>query len=503
MNIEYRGFPILVVDDEPDILRNFELAYGDDFEILTAQDGQAGLRVLEGRDVAVIVADQRMPAMSGVQFLERSMPIRPDAVRIILTGYVDNEALVRAVNSTRIFRYISKPWDHDELQECLRRGIEFFHLTRENARLLSQLAEANERLAAENAYLRSAALPSAEIVGDSAAIRGMFRLIEVVAGSEATVLIEGESGTGKELVARAIHEASPRRHRSFVAFNCAALSEGVVESELFGHRRGSFTGAFNDHKGLFQVAHEGTLLLDEIGEMPLPLQAKLLRVIEERHVRPVGDSRSHAIDVRILASTNRCLDAEVKAGRFREDLYYRLNVFPIQMPPLRDRRDDIPALARYLLARSSAHLKKPTGDFTPGAIALLCSYSFPGNVRELANEIERAVLFASRGAPISVDLLSERVRRVGDEKTARGEEACVAKANQGTTPATPAGALQSSREVFERAQIREAIERAGGNKTRAAEDLGMTYRGFIKKMQRLGLLPFRPKSGADEEGDGP
>ncbi len=488
MSIDYRAFLILVVDDERDILRNFELACGDEFTILTADGGAAGLRVLEQKNVAVIVADQRMPEMSGVQFLERSMSIRPDAVRIILTGYVDNEALVRAVNRTRIFRYVSKPWDHDDLRDTLRSGIEFFHLTRENARLLAELSAANERLAAENAYLRSRAAPPPEIVGESAAIREVLRLVDVVASSDARVLIEGESGTGKELVAQAIHRNSPRRHRQFYALNCAALSEGVIESELFGHCRGSSTGALADHKGLLLAAHESTLLLDEISEMPLAPQAKLLRVLQEEEIRPVGDVRSYPVDVRVIATTTRSLEAEVKAGRCREDLYYRLNVFTIRVPPLRERRDDIPLLARHLLKRAWRQLKKPTGDFTASAIALLCSYSFPGNVRELENEIERAVLFAPRGGPITPDLLSDRVRAAG------GYEASSVESAAGRVEAAAAaGALQDHRAVFERAQIREAVERNGGNKARAAAELGLTYRGLTKKMQRLGMLPPRSK----------
>ena len=265
VEIDYRSWPVVVVDDEPDILRSFRFNYGDEFDVLVAESGAAGLELLQRHDPAVIVADQRMPVMSGVEFLERAMTVRPDANRIILTGYTDVESIVQAINTGRVFRYVSKPWDSEELRLTLRRAVEMFHLRRENARLVEELRVANERLAAENAYLRGTSTDY-EIVGDSAGIRKVLEGVAKVAPSRMLVLIEGETGTGKELVARAIHAASPRRDRLFVALNCAALSEGILESELFGHRRGAFTGAVADRKGLFEVADGGTLFLDEISE---------------------------------------------------------------------------------------------------------------------------------------------------------------------------------------------------------------------------------------------
>jgi DNA-binding NtrC family response regulator len=470
VDVDYRQFPVLVVDDEPDILRSFTFNYGDDFSVLTAESGARGLELLEAYEPAVIVADQRMPAMSGTEFLERSMTLRPDAVRIILTGYTDIEAIIRAINTSRIYRYVTKPWDSEELRLALRRAIEVFHLARENARLVEELHRANERLAAENAYLRQAESSGMqELVGESPAFRAALALVAKVAPSRTTVLLEGETGTGKELFARAIHASSPRRDRLFVAVNCAALSEGILESELFGHRRGAFTGAIADRKGLFEVADGGTLFLDEISEMTLALQAKLLRVLQEGEVRPVGESRTRPVDVRVIAATNRRLDEEVKAGRFREDLYYRLRVFPIHLPPLRERREDIPALARHLVARLAAQLKKPVGPPTPEALAILARYPFAGNVRELANELERAMILAEPGEPITEDLLSDHILNVaGTNGSGRGE-------------------LQRRTDDFERAEIAAAIARAGGVKARAAEELGITYRGLVKKMRRLGM----------------
>jgi len=408
-----------------------------------------------------------MPVMSGVEFLARSMELRPDANRIVLTGYTDVEAIVQAINTSRIYRYVTKPWESEELRLTLRRAVEVFHLARENARLLEELRRANEHLAAENAYLREATPPH-EIVGESPAIREVLALVARVAGSRTTVLVEGETGTGKELVARAIHEASPRRERLFVAVNCASLSEGILESELFGHRRGAFTGAVADRKGLFEVADGGTLLLDEISETTPALQAKLLRVLQEGEIRPVGDNRPRAVDVRVIAATNRHLEDEVKAARFREDLYYRLRVFPIRVPPLRDRVEDIPPLARHLVRRIARQLKKAVGAPTVEALALLARYPFPGNVRELANELERAILLAEPGAALTEELLSERLQE---------------GAGNGGSPSV----LQHRTDAFEREQIEAALARASGVKTRAAEELGITYRGLLKKMRRLGM----------------
>ena len=467
MGLDYRAFPILVVDDEPDILRAFQLSYGDDFTILTAEAGARGLEILGAEDVSVIVSDQRMPSMDGSEFLERSMNVRPNAVRIVLTGYTDIDALVRAVNRSRIYRYLSKPWDDEEMRTALTRAIELFQLTRENARLVEELRDANDRLAAENAYLRTAKLESGRIVGESPVMREVLALIEKVAPHATTVLVQGETGTGKELVARAIHGASPRAARLFVAVNCASLSEGILESELFGHKRGSFTGAVADKPGLFEVADGGTLFLDEISETTPALQAKLLRVLQEGEIRPVGDTRDRKVDVRVIAATNRKLEDEVKAGRFRDDLYYRLRVFPIRLPALRDRLEDLPALASHLVGRLATQIRKPVGDPTPETIAALQRYGFPGNVRELANELERAILLADAGAPITEDLLSDHV-------TAGGAQ---------SSPSV----LQSRTDGFEREQIVAAIERAGGVKTRAAEELGITYRGLLKKMRRLGM----------------
>ena len=468
VSLDFKKFPILIVDDEPDILRSFRFNYEDEFEILTAESGTEGLEMLEEYRPAVIVADQRMPGMSGTEFLSHSMQVFPAAIRIVLTGYTDMDALVTAVNSSQIYRYVAKPWDTEEMRVTLRRAIEVFDLSAENARLVQELQILNTRLQEENTYLREATVAPMELVGTSPGIQRVIDYVKKVASLPTTVLIQGETGTGKELVARAVHAASDRSDKLFVAVNCAELSAGVLESELFGHRKGAFTGATADRKGLFDVADGGTLLLDEVSETTKDLQSKLLRVLQEGEIRPVGESRPHTVDVRVVAATNRDLKAESGAGHFRDDLFYRLNKFPIEIPPLRERPEDVPALTRHLLKKLAAQLKKRVGEPSEEMLATLSRYDFPGNVRELENELERAIILAEPDAVLTEDLLSENVQAAASKDV-------------------PASALQRRTDGFEREQIRDTLKRAGGVKTKAAAELGITYRGLLKKMRRLGM----------------
>jgi DNA-binding NtrC family response regulator len=475
-DIDYRSYPVLVVDDEPDILASFRLSYGGEFAIHCAASGADGLEMLRAKDIAVVVADQRMPEMAGTEFLERTMDVRPDLVRIILTGYTDIDVLVEAINASRIYRYVTKPWDHQELRITLRHAVETYYLERENARLVDELRIANERLASENEYLKerdSRDYVAGGIVGASPQMRELFGLLEKVAAAPTTVLLQGETGTGKELLARAVHEQSPRRDKLFVAVNCAALSENLLESELFGHKRGAFTGAINDKKGLFEVAHGGSLFLDEVGETTLAMQAKLLRALQEGEITPVGETRPRKVDVRVIAATNRRLDEEVKAGHFRQDLYYRLRVFPIQVPPLRDRLEDIPALVEHFIHKHAAKLGKGVRGVSRDALDLLTMYSYPGNVRELENEIERAVLLTDSGNEIVPAVLSD-VFNDSPAAEGAGERDGVSR-------------LRDRTDAMARVEIQSALERHGRNKVRAAEELGLTYRGLLKKMRRLGM----------------
>ncbi len=345
-----------------------------------------------------------------------------------------------------------------------------------NADLIQRLEIAEEQLERENRFLRTRDRArrggGTEIVGESPAITALLAQMAKVADTRASVLIEGETGTGKELVAALLHEKSRRRERLFVAQNCAALPEALLESELFGHKRGAFTGANEERKGLFELADGGTLFLDEVTEMPLALQAKLLRVLQEGELRPVGATQARHVDVRIVAATNRDVEAEVRAGRFREDLYYRLNVFPLRVPPLRERKGDVALLARHFLVRYAAELGKPVPGFAAGALELLSAHSWPGNVRELENEVQRLVIQVEPGAFVTEDLLSPRIRRV---------EGTVEKA--GVTR----GSLKQMVDQVERHLILEALREHDNNKTSAAKALGITREGLHKKLRQLGV----------------
>jgi len=344
----------------------------------------------------------------------------------------------------------------------------------DNATLVARLRIAEERARGENVYLKrkDQKIKFDNIVGESPAMKAVLGQLERVIDTRATVCIEGETGTGKELVASAVHNQSSRRDKMFVAQNCAALPENLLESELFGHKRGAFTSADSDKKGLFEIADGGTLFLDEMGEMPLALQAKLLRVLQEGTIRPVGATNEKQVDVRIICATNRDLQAEVEKGKFRQDLYYRLMVFPIKLPPLRERREDIPALAAHFLKRYSAEYRIENPGFTPDALDALAAYQWPGNIRELENEVQRIVIQAESGHWIEVTDLSPRLRKI---------EGTV------TRIAPKQGTLKEMMDQVERWLIAEALRDHGGNKTRTAATLGITREGLHKKLAKFGV----------------
>jgi Nif-specific regulatory protein len=347
----------------------------------------------------------------------------------------------------------------------------------ENARLLQRVKLAEEKLRGEVKYLkgREEKRRFSDIIGESSAMREIFRLLEKVIDTRATVSIEGETGTGKEVIASAIHYQGKRRDKLFVAQNCAALPETLLESELFGHKKGSFTGADHDKKGLFEIADAGTLFLDEISEMPLSLQAKLLRVLQEGEIRPVGAVQSKQIDVRILCASNKPLEKEVEKGTFRQDLFYRLRVFPLRLPPLRERREDIPLLVDHFLRKYTAEMSKPVAGITPEAIDQLQSYNWPGNIRELENEIQRLVIQCDPEGLITPELLAPAVRKV---------EGLLGRA---APQRKKAGTLKDQMEEVERWLLTEALREHGGNKTKTAEALGITREGLHKKLSKYGM----------------
>jgi DNA-binding NtrC family response regulator len=441
---------VLIVDDEARMAEVVSAALRRaGYECLACTSGAAALAALEERGADVVVSDWKMPEMDGVELLRQLHERRPGLPVILLTGYGSVRSAVAAMREGA-FHYLTKPFDNDELRALVARALEMRRLEREN-RWLRQ--EVTSRYAPEL------------VVAESPRSRELLDLVRRVAPSRATVLIQGESGTGKELVARLLHYWSDRVGRPFVAVNCKAFAEGVLESELFGHEKGAFTGAVAARPGCFERAAGGTLLLDEIAEVSPDFQAKLLRVLQEGEVLRVGGTQSVRVDVRVVAATNRVLRDEIAHGRFREDLFFRLNVIPLQLAPLRERREDVLPLARHFLARHAAETGRRL-EFTPETEAALVAHAWPGNVRELENVVERAVVLA-RGERIAPeDLLLE--------------------AASGGAPAAD-GSLQEALDRAAAERIRAALAAAGGQRAEAARALGVDRTTLYRLMKRLGV----------------
>jgi two-component system, NtrC family, response regulator HupR/HoxA len=455
---------ILIVDDEPRVLDALEAILAADFRVLRAEGGEQALAVLRAEpDIAVIITDYKMPGMTGVELLRQSQDIAPEALRIVLTAYTDVDSLMEAINTGRIYHFIAKPWDPKDLTVIVRRAAERYELSQENQRLKEELEVAYNTLRRESAAARERPASFDAMIGARAGLRACVELARRVIATDTTVLLLGETGTGKELFARLLHDGSPRQARPFIAQNCGALPESLLESELFGHIRGAFTGATADRRGLFEEAGGGTIFLDEVGEMSPAMQLRLLRVLQEGEIRRVGASTSRKVDVRVIAATNVDLEAEVAAGRFRKDLYYRLNVFPLRLPPLRDRAEDISVLAEHFLRVYRERARRAIPAVSAEALRCLRSYPFPGNVRELENEIERAVALADDGRPIGPEHLSDRIR----------------SALAGTGPQT----LNEAVEGLKRRMIEDAL-RECGSKTRAAERLGLSRQSLQQMLRR-------------------
>jgi len=438
---------ILIVDDEPIVQQSLgDWFRQDGYLVETASNGKEALRLAAERHHDIALVDIKMPGIDGLDLQERLVKECPDLTIIVMTAYASVESAVRALKNGA-YDFITKPFDPDELSHLVRRAAEHRSLRSENARLREQLAEV--------------AGPS-PIVGVSGAMRHVHELIDAVAGSDATVLVRGESGTGKELVARAVHARSPRRFGPLVVVNCGALPEGVLESELFGHEKGAFTGAQFRHKGKFEMADGGTIFLDEIGTVTPRVQVELLRVLEEKSVTRLGGTTPVRTDFRVIAATNLDLEAAVKEGRFREDLYWRLNVFVIDLPPLRDRPEDIPELARHFLERFTLAMNRPAMRFSPEALETLRAYHWPGNVRELQNAIERAVVLG-KPPTIAVGDLPLRLATNGDRP----------------------GPL--SLEEIEKAHIRRVLDGCDWNISQAAKLLGIDRGTLYAKIRRYGF----------------
>ncbi len=448
---------ILVVDDELGLRHTLSLILaGEGHTVRAAEDGARALAMLEAEEADLVLCDIRMPGMDGLTLLEKYQQRGGRALVIVMSAYGDDAVALDAIRRGA-HDYIAKPFRPDQVLLVVRKAIE-------RERLEARITRLEEEVAALRA-------PSG-IVGRSPALADVLALVAKAAPHPSTVLVTGESGTGKELVARALHRQSPRAAEPFVAINCGAIPEALLESELFGHARGAFTGAVADRRGLFEEAGGGTLFLDELGELTPPLQVKLLRVLQEGEVRRVGDNASRPVDVRVVAATSRDLESDVATGRFRPDLYYRVNVVHLHLPPLRERRDDIPELVHHFLSLSARRLGVRVGRVSAPAMRHLMEYAWPGNVRELENVVERALVLAE-GDSIEVEQLPVHLRAPALHPTPHRDDLDLS--------------VKRQTEALERALIRTALERTGGNRSRAAKLLELSHRALLYKIREYGL----------------
>jgi len=450
---------ILIVDDEEPIRQVLtEVLGGSGYVVRAAADGEEALRELSANDYDAVVTDVRMPRMDGLSLVRAIQQVAPESTVIVMSAYGSHDLAIEAMKAGA-YDYLGKPFRPDEVLLVLRK------------------AEERERLRAENRWLRreiQASRGQPGIIAESPAMRTALARLERVAPTKLAVLLLGESGTGKELAARAVHMLSPRASGPFVAVNCGAIPDQLIESELFGHAKGAFTGAQSAKRGLFEEADSGTLLLDEIGELPLQLQPTLLRALQEGEIRRVGDARNIKVDVRVLAATNRDLSQEVSQGKFREDLFYRLNVVAVKLPPLRERPEELPLLAERFVAQHASRLGIQSKNLSPDALSLLQEWRWPGNVRELENALERALVL-SEGDEIEPDALPDEIRG--------------ARKPSGPPPTPQEGDLSVKRaqRALEADLIRRALERTGGNRSRAAELLELSPRALLYKIREFGL----------------
>jgi two-component system, NtrC family, response regulator AtoC len=468
----------LIIDDEAGVRSSLGLILEDEgYEVATAADGDQGLRAAQTERFDVVLCDVRMPRRGGLEILEELIRAQPDATVLVMSAFGQVEQALEAVRKGA-YDFLAKPFQAQELLLVIRKAEERERLQRENRRLRRALSrDAQPALAAASPLMRE-----------------VFELIERAAEYKTTVLVTGESGVGKEVVARAVHGLSDRAAQPYVAVNCGAIPETLIESELFGHARGAFTGADSEVPGMFREADGGTLFLDEIGELPPPIQVKLLRALQEQEVRPVGAAKTFPVDVRIIAATARDLERMVGEGAFRSDLFYRLNVFRIHVPPLRERPEDIAPLADQLLAAHSRRIGKAIQPLDRGVLDALCAHDWPGNVRELENSLERALILA-RGPSITVDLLPFVLDRPAPAGAPERDE-LEAEAAPGAAGADLS--IKRRGRALEERLIRLALVRTAGNRTRAARLLELSPRALQYKLKEYAIDPLNPlPAGSD------
>ena len=468
---------ILVVDDEA-VIRDVvkRILERSSMDVATSSGGRAALAMMQETDFDLVVTDLKMPGMNGIEVLKAIKVLQPEVPVIIITGYSTVDTAVEAMKNGA-FDYIAKPFTPDQITEKVNKALAQKAVLTENLLLKKELKEHHG---------------FDLFIGESREMQKVYRRIIQVAPTDSTVLITGESGTGKEVVARAIHRNSPRRDNPFVAVDCTSLAENLLESELFGHVKGSFTGAIQTKTGLFKVADGGTLLLDEVANISLTTQAKLLRVLQEREITPIGGTQSTKIDIRLVAATNRNLRTLVEEGKFREDLFFRLNIIPIDLPPLRERKGDLPVLISHFLQKFAASLGKELRGLSGEAKTFLENYPFPGNVREVENIIERAVVLAE-GDLIQLDDLELGYARNLEQQTVTPDN--IAPANLDELKEAKRQIREKALEDVERAFVISALERNHGNITRAAEETGMLRPNFQALLKKLGI------SGRDYSGE--
>lgn len=448
---------LLIVDDEPSICVSLSFALEDDYHIWTAYDADTALMIVRSEPIDCVLLDQSLGSASGLELLPLLKAARPDLTVIMMTAYGTIESSVEAIKAGA-YHYLTKPLHLEEVKLLLDKAMEHQQLHRQVQQLSKQIRQ-------KQSY--------AGILGKSPVMEKLFHLIEKVKDISSSILITGESGTGKELVARAIHHEGNRRSAPFAVINCAAIPEALLESELFGYEKGTFTGAYQSKKGLFERSHGGTVFLDEIGEMPLALQAKLLRVIQEKRVTPLGGYEVKEVDIRIVAATNRQLEEEVANGAFREDLFYRLNVIPVRTPPLRERMDDVPLLLEHFLMQTAIEMGKAPKSLTPEAKKWLYAYTFPGNVRELANIVEYAVALSQGDELTLEDFPPALIERQGMNR--------LFAANKDGLLTIPEGI---SLEEAQRRVILHALDKNRGHRKKTADQLEISERGLRQKLKQ-------------------